>query len=578
MRRTVLLLVLCSGRADGGDAALLPYCAPLGDVEAQKIEPLPEAFRTGMLKLLQLQVLIRHGARAPWANHRCWAGSEAGWNCKMTNLMRPDAARDDVLTTQPPVRRLFRKLYAHGGNDLGGDCQVGQLLQLGFDQQRANGRSLAAAYVGKGKLFAAADLRTLPSTQRDFFLARSDDMQRTVMSGQALFDAMFAERRYAAGNPGSARHRDAWVVPWHVRDRDRDTLAPNAARCPRLALARWSALRSPAHAALRGSAAIADLTRRVAAVFGPRFDWGRRGWERDGSAVTDCLLTAHCNGRALPAGVDTRTLKEALAWDERVHETIYRHNASYYAKLAMRPLFRELWREIEVAVRPDEAAAERRRLVLYSGHDDTLMPLLAALGGSVWDGRWSPYAAVLLIETYQLYVPSAASASGWKHAVRLLYRGKPLVLPGCQTSVCDVDVLRAFVKSLDAVGGCELTAAERLMMGQQQQQQQQQGQQQQGQHQGSGARGAARPAAAQGTARAGVSFATLAASTAAALVLGASLGSARARSARFQPVQLVDADAPDAGVALPAMQGARGYQYAFETAGDGEATARANQI
>jgi len=38
------------------------------------------------------------------------------------------------------------------------------------------------------------------------------------------------------------------------------------------------------------------------------------------------------------------------------------------------------------------------RLALYSGHDSTLMPLLASMGSRVWDGDWTPYASMIIIE------------------------------------------------------------------------------------------------------------------------------------------------------------------------------------
>ena len=76
---------------------------------------------------------------------------------------------------------------------------------MGYEQQRLNGELLRRSYVRDGtvhqdsgapRLFESADLRKLPPTERDFFLLRSDDMERTIMSGQALFDAMFPHPKY----------------------------------------------------------------------------------------------------------------------------------------------------------------------------------------------------------------------------------------------------------------------------------------------------------------------------------------------------------------------------------------------
>lgn len=43
------------------------------------------------------------------------------------------------------------------------------------------------------------------------------------------------------------------------------------------------------------------------------------------------------------------------------------------------------------------------RMALYSGHDTTVMPLLASLGDDVWDGTWAPYASMLVIEVSYLF-------------------------------------------------------------------------------------------------------------------------------------------------------------------------------
>lgn len=40
--------------------------------------------------------------------------------------------------------------------------------------------------------------------------------------------------------------------------------------------------------------------------------------------------------------------------------------------------------------------------MLISGHDVTVMPMLASLGDDVWDGKWIPYASMFLIEVRNL--------------------------------------------------------------------------------------------------------------------------------------------------------------------------------
>ena len=64
------------------------------------------------------------------------------------------------------------------------------------------------------------------------------------------------------------------------------------------------------------------------------------------------------------------------------------------------------------------------------------MTLLPALLGSTWDQLWTPYAALLAIELY-----SAASGHGSGHLFRLVYNGSPLLVPGCDDTLCDASIL-----------------------------------------------------------------------------------------------------------------------------------------
>jgi hypothetical protein len=73
-----------------------------------------------------------------------------------------------------------------------------------------------------------------------------------------------------------------------------------------------------------------------------------------------------------------------------------------------------LWAEIMENIRPwitleedqiDEDMVMAPKLALFSGHDSTLMPLLASLGPKLWnDTDWAPYASMFLIEVRPLFL------------------------------------------------------------------------------------------------------------------------------------------------------------------------------
>jgi hypothetical protein len=75
--------------------------------------------------------------------------------------------------------------------------------------------------------------------------------------------------------------------------------------------------------------------------------------------------------------------------------------AAAFAKLAMGPLWAEIMDNINPWLQqfdnPDDTPGPK--FALYSGHDTTIMPLLASLDPALWnDTEWAPYASMMLIE------------------------------------------------------------------------------------------------------------------------------------------------------------------------------------
>ncbi|KNE54896.1 hypothetical protein AMAG_00841 [Allomyces macrogynus ATCC 38327] len=74
--------------------------------------------------------------------------------------------------------------------------------------------------------------------------------------------------------------------------------------------------------------------------------------------------------------------------------------------------------------------AKPPRFALYSGHDTTLVPLMAALG--VWDHTWPPFASHLTLELFQSKSPASTQRAEDSHFVRLRHNGTNLRVPACQ--------------------------------------------------------------------------------------------------------------------------------------------------
>jgi len=90
-----------------------------------------------------------------------------------------------------------------------------------------------------------------------------------------------------------------------------------------------------------------------------------------------------------------------------------------------------------------EGSSPLPRLHIISGHDTTLMPILATLGEEVWDGTdWSPYASMIQIEIHQI-VKKLENSFPSGFAFRLVYNGQVLTskMTGCPSDLCDSKIL-----------------------------------------------------------------------------------------------------------------------------------------
>ena len=437
MTSTLLLFLSVASRCVR--AAAPEFCALAK--ENDHIQLLDKNYLTD-LHPLQIQVIANHGSRVQSTPKYLSKFREVSWNCSVVSDAYPVLDENHGLFTQPATLRTYRKVYDRDRSILPGNCQLGQLTDEGFAQQVNNGRELRKAYVGNKavlngeykKIWKDDQLRK--QTYENFFYLRSTDEQHSIMSGQILFDSLFVVDK----NPGD----DQLITPWHTRDSLAETLRPNLDMCPRLRNARDAAMASDGYKAIEKQASALKIHKFLHGVLGAQFD----GMNAD---LGKYLIASRCSHHRLPPALTPELVNRAMHLIQDLNAYVMRYNSSFYSKLAMRPFFQDVWNQIKMAISGDTYA---KKFVLYSGDAETIMPFLAAFGGAVWDGKWAPDAALLVIELYQMDIPSPTSPSGWMHAFRLLYQGRPLIVPGCTNEVCDVHVLRKFVESLGSLGSC----------------------------------------------------------------------------------------------------------------------------
>lgn len=217
MTTLMLLLLMCIAITSSSSSSsfypnpLPAYCSTNSSVRS--IPPLTAAEIAQVDTLKQVQVIIRHGSRTLDAVETCWKDYNVTWNdCNCTTLQIPSNSYTSSNVAHP---WLFRKLYDGSPNDLGGNCETGQLLGYGYDQQLDNGLILRAAYLNtsqKLSLFNTTFIDQIPASQLYF---RSDDVPRTLMSGQTLLSSMF-------NTSGEI------IIPWHLGDYNLDMIYPNS--------------------------------------------------------------------------------------------------------------------------------------------------------------------------------------------------------------------------------------------------------------------------------------------------------------------------------------------------------------
>lgn len=457
--RTRLLLSLLllslpspSQSADVSPAAPNPaYCSDPAAMESRSIPPLPASAPPG-LRLLQVHSVFRHGSRTPYENYFCWNYDGATppngigkWDCPgPAMIMAPPVRKQGVggnETDGAPL--LFEKWYDSlrppSKNELGGTCHIGQLLKTGEAQERALGGILREAYVGRldsrTALLNSSAYFDLPYPRA--FRMRGDDQQRTLVSGQIVASSFFE------GSDGD-------VVPYHTADYHDDPIHPGALRCPRLFDLQKEAETDSVFLARNFSASTNKLTQILT--------------EQLGGAtfrnILDCLMTQKCNNRPLPDILDDFVTEGGNSVYSRIVDHVswnlahrFKFNGAAYSKLAMGPIYADIVAGLNgmtaddgAKTKEDMAKKNVPMLFFYSGHDTTLMPMLACLGDDVWDGVWPPYASYMVIEAYA--APNSAGAFPSGYGFRLLYNGDVLTqrIDGCNGALCDLDVLREAVR------------------------------------------------------------------------------------------------------------------------------------
>jgi len=212
-----------------------------------------------------------------------------------------------------------------------------------------------------------------------------------------------------------------FVVPITVRPLEAETMLPNPKRCPALAK-RWDEVRAATSAEEKGTPDEALLL-----FASEELGYGAGEFRLD--QAREVLVCARAYGDSLPEQMTDEVLLKLMRLNAQ--RWFIRFADPIVARLGMGLLVHEIQARLDMAASAGASADADSdassglavpRCVLYSGHDSTLVPLLAALG-ITRPHEWPQYAGSISVELAEL--PALPGGLG----CRLLYDDAPMPLP-----------------------------------------------------------------------------------------------------------------------------------------------------
>lgn len=410
------------------------YCFKPGSVKGKEGQLSAAARTKPNYTLEQLFMVIRHGDRAPIVLDTITNSKRVEISCKFSSpwpfqdrLTKMKQAASTFEITGNPKRTVMEE------RDV---CIGGQLTPIGYLQHLLNGEFYHKKYKGFIRKFKN------PSE----ILVMSTDYSRTVQSVAALLTGMFG---------GFFRHHDEKIKIQVQNDKYRESHflkddQESQIYCPALGLKLKEIWRT-------------EKLRRLKKVIDPvRMEYSELfniniGKVASLDRLIDILYADLCHGKNLPKGPNGKVSYSLASRSFQLADRLITDKHAPVAELQTLAIVSRMMLEISNHI---SKKSNRRKLVVFSGHDTVILPLLVLLG--VHDNKWPPYASRVVFELWH-------NANGPKnrkedefyskfqnHYIRVLYNGKPLTssVKICQGKIVDEDLCpaREFLKYVSEDG------------------------------------------------------------------------------------------------------------------------------
>ncbi|KAK9915420.1 hypothetical protein WJX75_008934 [Coccomyxa subellipsoidea] len=343
-------------------------------------------------QLKLVQIVFRHGARTPLTDSY-WAGVkwEAGNDCGILPGALQLAVTDLNGGPQPPLSHDA----VQARTQLPGGCTKGELTKLGQQQARELGSWLRQQYIEKYGFLP-------PDYREGLVLGRTTNYRRTIATLQGVMTGMYPDAQQ--------------VIAIQTAPDVDEILFGRTDSCERLRNLMKAQARSLKESA-QTDEGIRALEQSVQSALG--LPGNHRVHFTD---LHDAMTSMRFHGKALPPGMSEELLLAVNREATRRMTALVAPQASEQhgpemLRLSMGNLFEQIVGRMAAAA----GGADPCPLFMYSGHDTTIMPILATLGVQLKD--WPEYVSNVVFELWEKNEQGES-----KHYVRVLYNKQPLSL------------------------------------------------------------------------------------------------------------------------------------------------------
>lgn len=396
--------------------------------------------------LVNVQIIHRHGDRSP--NH-VLPFEDVTWHCDTHEEIafsysahsRPHSTTKKRYFTN---RRLLTPTQEFGSAFWQGSCVQGQLTARGARQLATLGSIMREIYIERMHL-----LHDKYKHGRKQWWVRSTDIWRTKQSAEAFFNGLYPIRK-----------RDS-VFTLNTYPLDLEDMTGNKGHCPRLQTV-INSIRDTKEWQMYWNESLElweSLSEKLEFQKSPYFQ------DQLYYPLADVFRTRLCHGHPLPCSrkdpnncvTRTEALQTIANAETELHLEKFASNntlVSQNVRLGIGGFLKELMMNVEGGLKNDESNSmvddwnddesddekddsreernwrHKKKLFVYSGHDDTISYLLGAFGANE---QWPPYASHIVIELWRLHDSRRYSrqTSSENHVIRILYNGAPLNVGWC---------------------------------------------------------------------------------------------------------------------------------------------------